>query len=262
MEGMTIKKLIQDFRKEQTKCGIKKMYEDLKVQLEDNGIKMGRDGLFDFARQNDLLIKKTKLYHITTDSKHGYYKSPNLIKDLLPTKAEQVLVADITYIRIENDWSYLALVTDLYSKKIMGYSLADNMKTPMVIQALQMALKNCVHNRKDMIHHSDRGIQYCCTEYAKFAADNNIKLSTTEKYDPYENAVAERINGILKYEFGLVKTIPTIAIAKKMVEQAVEIYNTKRRHWSLNLKTPNFAHIEQKHDYISYKRGVDKRVKC
>ncbi len=160
MEAITIKRLISEFRKDQTRCGIKKMYEDLKVQLEDNNIKMGRDGLFDFALQNDLLIKKTKLYHITTDSKHGYYKSPNLIKDLFPTRAEQVLVSDITYIRIENDWAYLALVTDLYSKKIMGYCIADNMKTPMVLQALKMALKNCVHNRKNMTHHSDRGIQY------------------------------------------------------------------------------------------------------
>jgi putative transposase len=260
--GLTIKKLIQDFRQDQTNCGIRKMYEDLKPLLEQHGIKMGRDGVYDIARAYDLLVKKTKLYHITTDSKHGYYKSPNLIKDLFPTRAEQVFVADITYIRIENDWAYLALVTDLYSKKIMGYCIADNMKTPMVLQALKMALKNCVHNNKDIIHHSDRGIQYCCTEYAKFAADNNIRLSTTEKYDPYENAVAERINGILKYEYGLVKTIPTLDIAKKMVDQAVEIYNDKRRHWSLNLKTPNFAHSNQQHDYVSYKRGVDKRVKC
>ena len=262
MESITIKKLIKDFRKQQTRCGIKKMYPDLQVQLREKGIKMGRDGLFDFARQNDLLVKKTKLYHITTNSKHGYYKSPNLIKYLLPTKAEQALVADITYIRLENDWAYLALVTDLYSKKIMGYCLADNMKTPMVLQALKMALKNCVHNRKEIIHHSDRGIQYCCTEYAKFAGDKNIRLSTTEKYDPYENAVAERINGILKYEYGLVNTIPTIEIAKKMVAQAVEIYNNKRRHWSLKLKTPEFAHINQQHDYVSYKRGADPRVKC
>jgi putative transposase len=262
MEAIEIKNLIVQFRKDQTQLGIRKLYLDMKEDLEKKEIKIGRDGLFDFARNNDLLIRKTKLWHITTDSKHGFYKSPNLIKDMLPTKAEQVFVTDITYIKIEDDHAYLALVTDLYSKKIMGYSLTDNMKVPMLQEALKMAMKNCIHKRKSIIHHSDRGIQYCCDKYANFARDNKFVMSTTEKYDPYENAVAERINGILKYEFGMNKNIPTIEIAKKMITLSVNIYNSKRRHYSLNLKTPNFAHINQKHDYLSYKRGVDKRVKC
>lgn len=234
----------------------------MKEDLVKKEIKMGRDQLFTFASNHDLLIKKTKLYHITTDSRHDFYKSPNLIKDMLPTKAEQVFVTDITYIKIEDDHAYLALVTDLYSKKIMGYSLADNMKVPMVQDALKMALKNCIHHRKSIIHHSDRGIQYCCDKYANFARDNHFVLSTTEKYDPYENAVAERINGILKYEFGMNKNIPAIEIAKKMIAQAVEIYNSKRRHYSLKLQTPDFAHRQQQHNYVSYKRGPDHRVKC
>ncbi len=262
LEAITIKKLILDYRKDQSRCGIKKMYVDLKGQLQQERIKRGRDALFDFARDNELLVRKTKLYHITTDSRHGYFKSPNLIKNLLPTKAEQVFVSDITYIRLADDWAYLALVTDMYSKKIMGYKLADNMKASMVKEALQMAIKNCVHNRKQIIHHSDRGIQYCCPQYADFAVKSKFELSTTEKSDPYENAVAERINGILKYEFGLIKTIPTIAVAEKMVNQAIEIYNNKRRHWSLNLTTPNVAHLVQQHDYVSYKRGFDHRKKC
>ena len=237
------------------------MYVDLKGELHERGIKRGRDAIFDIARANDLLVKKTKLYHITTDSRHHFYKSPNLIKDILPSRAEQAFAADITYIRIENDWAYLALVTDLYSKKIMGYKLADHMKASMVQEALQMARNNCVYKRKKIIHHSDRGIQYCCPQYAGFATSNGFKLSTTEQYDPYENAVAERINGILKYEFGLVNTIPNIEVAHKMVSQAVEIYNNKRRHWSLNLETPAKAHVKQKHDYISYKRGIDDRKK-
>ena len=262
MEAMEIKELIIEFRKDQTQLGIRKLYLDIKEELENKDIKMGRDGLFDFARNNDLLIRKTKLWHITTDSKHGFYKSPNLIKDMLPTKAEQVFVTDITYIKIEDDHAYLALVTDLYSKKIMGYCLADNMKVPMVQDALKMALKNCIHKRKSIIHHSDRGIQYCCDKYANFARENKFVMSTTEKYDPYENAVAERINGILKYEFGMNKNIPTIEIAKKMITQSVEIYNSKRRHYSLKMQTPNFAHVKQQHGYLSYKRGIDGRVKC
>jgi putative transposase len=262
MEAIKIKELIAEHRKDQTQLGIKKLYLDIREDLKKNNIKMGRDGLFDFARANDLLIPKTKLYHITTDSKHGYYKSPNLIKDILPTMAEQVFVTDITYIKIQEDHAYLALVTDLYSKKIMGYSLADNMKVPMVKEALKMAIKNCVHNRKTIIHHSDRGIQYCCDKYANFAKSKGFIMSTTEKYDPYENAVAERINGILKYEFGMNKNIPSIEIAKKMIAQSVTIYNTKRRHCSLKMQTPNFAHTHQQHDYISYKIGTDKRIKC
>lgn len=238
------------------------MYKDLQPLFEEHGIKIGRDGVYDVARAYDLLVKKTKLYHITTDSKHNFYKSPNLIKDMLPTQAEQVFVTDITYIKIEDDHAYLALVTDLYSKKIMGYSLADNMKVPMVQKALKMAIKNCIHNRKSIIHHSDRGIQYCCDKYAEFAKKCGFVMSTTEKYDPYENAVAERINGILKYEFGMRHNIHTLEIANKMIEQSVKIYNSKRRHWSLQLKTPNFAHINQQHEYVSYKRGVDERVKC
>jgi len=261
-EAVTIRELMLDFRKEQTRCGIKKMYVDLKGQLQERGIKRGRDAMFDFARANDLLVKKTKLYHVTTDSKHHFYKSKNLIKDILPSRAEQAFAADITYIKLESDWAYLALVTDLYSKKIMGYKLADNMKADMVQEALQMARRNCIYIRKKIIHHSDRGIQYCCPQYAGFAKDNGFKLSTTEQYDPYENAVAERINGILKYEFGLVNTIPTLEIAHKMVNQAVEIYNNKRRHWSLNLTTPSEAHRKQKHQYVSYKRGADHRKKC
>ena len=238
------------------------MYVDLQGQLQELGIKRGRDAIFDVARANDLLVKKTKLYHITTNSKHFFFKSPNLIRDILPSRAEQVFAADITYIRLENDWAYLALVTDLYSKKIMGYKLADNMRADMVQEALQMAGRNCIYKRKKIIHHSDRGIQYCCPQYAGFATNNGFKLSTTEQSDPYENAVAERINGILKYEFGLVNTIPSLEVAHKMVNQAVEIYNNKRRHWSLDLMTPADAHRKQKHNYVSYKRGNDHRKKC
>lgn len=142
MQAIKIKELIAEHRKDQTQLGIKKLHLDIQEDLKKNDIKLGRDGLFSPARANDLLIPKTKLYHITTDSKHGYYKSPNLIKDILPTKAEQALVRDITYIKIQEDHAYLALVTDLYSKKIMGYSLADNIKVPMVKEALKMAIKN------------------------------------------------------------------------------------------------------------------------
>ena len=213
---------------------------------------MGRDAFFSFLRSNQLLVKKTKRYHITTDSKHGFYKSPNRLKGLTPTHAEQVWVSDITYVKIEEKHAYLALVTDIYSKKIMGYKLDTNMKATLVKDALQMALKNRLYRHQNIIHHSDRGIQYCCPEFSDFAQNNGMLLSTTQQYDPYENAVAERINGILKYEFGFLKTLPNLDTANKMLKHVVNIYNNERRHYSLEMKTPQFAHINQEHEYKFY----------
>ena len=213
---------------------------------------MGRDAFFSFLRSNQLLVKKTKRYHITTDSKHGFYKSPNRLKDLTPTHAEQVWVSDITYVKVQEKHAYLALVTDIYSKKIMGYKLDTNMKATLVKDALQMALKNRLYRHQNIIHHSDRGIQYCCPEFSDFAQNNGMLLSTTQQYDPYENAVAERINGILKYEFGFLKTLPNLDTANKMLKQVVNIYNNERRHYSLEMKTPQFAHINQEHKYKFY----------
>ena len=137
----------------------------------------------------------------------------------------------------------------------MGWKLDDNMRVTLVKEALEMAYKNLTYNHKYIIHHSDRGIQYCCPDYSEFAKKRNFILSTTQQYDPYENAVAERINGILKYEFGLINTIKNIETAQKMVKQAVEIYNNNRLHWSLDLKTPQEVHLNyDKQPYKSYKR--------
>ena len=206
---------------------------------------MGRDKFFAFCRQHHLLVPRTKRSFITTESKHFFYTSPNLVKDLEITHAEQAFATDITYIRVADGFAYLALVTDLYSKKIMGYKLDNNMKVGLVKDALKMALTNRRYDHENVIHHSDRGIQYCCPDYTEFAQSNGMILSTTEKYDPYENAVAERINGILKYEFGLIKTIPTLEVAQKMVRESVDIYNQERRHRSLDMQTPEFAHNHQ-----------------
>ncbi len=173
---------------------------------------------------------------------------------MLPTHAEQVFVSDITYIKLDEGYAYLAMVTDLYSKKIMGYKIDDNMKVGLVKEALTMALKNRVYKQNQVIHHSDRGIQYCCPEYSEFAQKKGFILSTTEKYDPYENAVAERMNGILKYEFGLKRTIPNLKLAAEMTNQAVELYNSRRLHKSLKMKTPNQAHKLQNHQYATYRK--------
>lgn len=253
-EAEKIKALIEPIRKKMPRYGTEKLHLDISDKLREQNIKMGRDRFVDFCRAHCLMVRRTKRSYITTDSKHFFFKSPNLIKNLIPTHSEQVFVSDITYIKLQDKYAYLALVTDLYSKKIMGYKLDDNMRVSMVKEALQMALKNCEHNRQSIIHHSDRGIQYCCPDYSHFALSKGMTLSTTEKSDPYENAVAERINGILKYEFGLIKTIPSLEVATKMLRQAVNIYNTQRRHGSLQMQTPEQAHTAQRHLYKSYKR--------
>lgn len=242
------------------KYGGKKLYLDIKKDLIKQNVDMGRDNFFKLLRENHLLVKKTKLFHITTDSKHFFYTSPNLVKDLDITHSEQVWVNDITYIKLQSQHAYLALTTDAYSKKIMGWKIDTNMRVELVKDALQMAIKNKTYNHKNTIYHSDRGIQYCCPDFTDFAKKRGMILSTTQKSDPYENAIAERINGILKYEFGLIKTIPNFEVARKMVKQAIDIYNNERIHYSLDMNTPAFAHINQTHIYKSYKRNYNGKI--
>ncbi len=254
MEQIVLDKVVQ-IRKKKPQTGTRKLFEELQPTLHENNVKVGRDALFDLLRYKGLLIRKTKRFHITTDSNHFYYTSPNLLKDMEITHAEQVFVNDITYIKTDAGHAYLALVTDAYSKKIMGWSFDDNMKVSMVKQALTMAHSNCIFNHPTIIHHSDRGKQYCCPDYTEFAGKKGFVISTTQQSDPYENAIAERINGILKYEFGLRKTIASIDVARKMIKEAVDIYNNDRLHWSLDLKTPQQVHKSyNQQKYKSYKR--------
>lgn len=255
LEREKVINLVIKYRKTLPKTGTVKLYEYLQPKLMENNIKMGRDALNDLLRSRGMLIRKTKRFHITTDSKHFYYKSPNLLTDLDINHSEQVFVSDITYIQTDEGHAYLALVTDAYSRKIMGWSLENNMKVQMVKDALEMAHKNCIFNHISIIHHSDRGIQYCCPDYSQFAENKGFVLSTTQQYDPYENAIAERINGILKYEFGLKNTIKTVEIAQKIVAEAVELYNNQRMHWSLDLKKPQEVHLQyNKQKNKNYKR--------
>jgi len=256
VQGIVLNK-VAEIRKKKPQTGTRKLLEELQPTLHENSIKMGRDALFDFLRYKGLLVRKTKRFHITTDSNHFYYTSPNLLKDMEITHAEQVFVNDITYIKTDAGHAYLALVTDAYSKKIMGWSFDDNMKVSMVKQALTMAHNNCIFNHDTIIHHSDRGKQYCCPDYTEFSGKKGFVMSTTQQSDPYENAIAERINGILKYEFGLRKTIATVEIARKMIKEAVAIYNNDRLHWSLDLKTPQRVHNDyNQQKYKSYKRNA------
>ena len=248
--------MVKDHRKKVgSKTGGTKLHNALKQEFDDAGIKLGRDRFYRFLRLNNLLAPKTKNYITTTNSNHMYKKYKNLVKDQAPTRPEQLWVSDITYIKTQYGHNYLALVTDAYSKQIMGYKLADHMRTSLCTDALAMAIKNREYPNKELIHHSDRGFQYCNPKYTDFAENNGITMSMTEQYDPYENAVAERVNRTLKYEYGLKQTIKDTDLAQKMTDQAVYIYNNLRTHFSLNLRKPAEVHLNPNIKYKSYRKN-------
>ncbi|WP_371326830.1 IS3 family transposase [Seonamhaeicola sp. S2-3] len=249
-------KMVKDYRKKVgSKTGGIKLHKELKQDFINADIKIGRDKFYRFLRLNNLLIPKTKNYITTTNSNHMYKKYKNLVKDHVPTRPEQLWVSDITYIKTENGHNYLALVTDAYSKQIMGYKLDNHMRTSLCTEALAMAIKNRKYPKQKLIHHSDRGFQYCNPKYTEFAESNGITMSMTEQYDPYENAVAERINRTLKYEYGLKQTIKNTDLAQKMTEQAVYIYNNLRTHFSLDLRKPAEVHLNPNIKYKSYRKN-------
>lgn len=209
--------------------------------MQQQALCIGRDRLFALLRDNRLLVPNKRAYHRTTHSLHRFHKHPNMIKEGVElTRPEQLWVADITYLPTHEGESYLSLVTDAYSRKIVGYHLSDNLKAGSVKQAFHRALKNRQTNAP-LIHHSDRGIQYCSNEYQAIHKRHRITCSMTDGYDCYQNALAERINGILKNEYMLIKP-NTIEEAKKMVKQSVDIYNQKRPHTALKYKTPDEIH--------------------
>lgn len=248
--------MVKDYRKKVgSKTGGIKLYSELKQDFINADINVGRDKFYRFLRLNHLLVPKSKNYITTTNSNHMYKKYNNLVKDQVPNRPEQLWVSDITYIKTENGHNYLAIVTDAYSKQIMGYKLANHMKTSLCTEALAMAIKNRKYPDQKLIHHSDRGFQYCNPKYTTFAESNGITLSMTEQYDPYENAVAERINRTLKHEYGLKKTIKNTNLAQKMTEQAVYIYNNLRAHFSLDLRKPAQVHLNPNIKYKSYRKN-------
>lgn len=205
-------------------------------------------------RENRLLIQRKRRFHKTTNSNHRFRKHPNLIKGNVYNKSEQVWVSDITYIKTAEGYLYLSLITDLYSKKIMGYNLADNMRVESTVKALKMAINQRQFPDRELIHHSDRGFQYCSDEYTNMLSANNIKISMTQSYDPYENAAAERVNGILKDEYEIGEGFACEAHAQREIKNAIRVYNSKRPHISCDYFTPDYAHLHQKHKTKFYSR--------
>lgn len=237
--------MVKVVRKLMPRTGTRKLHDVMKYSLNIRGISIGRDRLFKLLKDAQLLVPRRKRHFFTTDSKHRFYKYPNKAKDLVLTKPEQLWVSDITYIKSNEGNLYLSLITDAFSRKIMGYHLADHLKAKGPIEALKMALNNRIYPNRKLMHHSDKGIQYCCDDYIKILKDNHIEISMTSKYDPYENAKAERINGTIKNEFELDKPLPTSADANREITKTVKIYNALRPHLSCNMNTPDLMHSNQ-----------------
>jgi putative transposase len=244
MQQTIIIKMVEAIRIDMPKIGGRKLFFMLKTSMLEHDIDVGRDKFFEILSFYGFLIRKRKRRKpITTDSNHPFYKYPNLIKNLEALYANHIWVSDITYISLWHKFAYLSLITDLYSKKIVGYCLWHNLSAQGTLNALEMALGNRT-SKQLLIHHSDRGLQYCCKDYTQTLMKNDIGISMTERGDPYENAVAERLNGILKDELGLYKVFKTFELAKECVDNAVRIYNQQRPHMSSENLTPDkaFAH--------------------
>lgn len=234
--------MVSETRSTHPTIGVRKMYYMLQKQMETHQVKLGRDAMFDLLRKEGLLIRKRHRKAITTWSGHPYRKYPNLIKAFVPSAPNKLWVSDITYLRTQKGFAYLSLITDAYSSKIVGYDIATNLEAVNSLNALRMALTNNVNSLNGLIHHSDRGLQYCSHEYVKLLHQNNIRISMTESGDPLENPKAERINGILKQEYLFKHTIRDINHARKLCHATIEVYNKQRPHLSCDMLTPEQIH--------------------
>lgn len=224
--------------------GTRKLYYLLRKEFREEGLSIGRDKLFSILRKEGLLVQKKKRYTMTTDSRHWMHKYPDLVKGMILDRPEQLWVSDITYIAVESGFVYLHLVTDAYSKQIMGYCVSPGMASTSTTEALRMALAKRKYNEA-LIHHSDRGLQYCSSGYVNVLNKNGISISMTQDGSPYDNAVAERVNGILKDEFGLDSVFSDIDEVSRHTRQAITLYNKNRPHLSCAMLTPHQMHDQQ-----------------
>ena len=238
---LQVLELVKPRRKLQPREGGRKVYKGIKENLDGLNLKVGRDKLFDILRSNDMLVRPRRSYVKTTNSKHRFYIYSNLTEDFTPTKKNQLWVSDITYIRTIKGFCYLALITDAYSRKIVGYDISNSLELEGALRALKKALKSLPAGH-DLIHHSDRGIQYCSYEYTNLLKKRGVKISMASKGDCYENALAERVNGILKQEYYLDVNFIGVKHAIKACRDAIFIYNNHRLHMALNYKIPEYVH--------------------
>jgi transposase InsO family protein len=240
MESMILEQ-VRVIRRRQPKIGTRKLYFKLKPVLLEMSYGFGRDQLFDLLRRENMLIRRRRKYVRTTDSRHRFFKYGNLIRELEIKGPNQVYVSDITYIRTLEGFCYLSLITDACSRKIVGYNLSRDLGIKGCLRALRMAICKAPKG-VDLIHHSDRGIQYCSYDYTDLLRKHGVRISMTERDHVYENSLAERVNGILKDEFQLGETIVSYEVAHSMVKESIQIYNEERPHLSLNYETPDQRH--------------------
>jgi transposase InsO family protein len=233
-------RLVKKEREIQSRVGTRKLHKKLSYTFQKSGIKVGRDRLFGILRTNEMLVRRKKSSCRTTNSYHHFYKYNNLVKHMKVTAPNQVWVSDITYIRTVKGFCYLALITDVYSRKIVGYDISDSLELVGCLRALKKALASA-RPAVGLVHHSDRGIQYCSKQYVTELSKRNIRISMTEENHCYENAIAERVNGILKDEFYLDQCFMNTHNACAATKSAIDIYNNKRLHLSLGYKTPNMV---------------------
>lgn len=242
MQQQAVKQLVDQQRKLLPRIGTRKIYYLIEGDLRRQRLKWGRDKLFALMRYYDLQVKPRRRYVQTTMSKHFLRKWPNIIKGKQACHSDAIWVSDITYLKTEQGNCYLNMITDACSRKIVGYAVADTMETENMIGALKMALAQRKDKSRPVIHHSDRGLQYCSKEYESLSAKNNIRLSMTENGDPYENALAERMNRTIKEEFGMDRILKTRKQVEALVSQSIFLYNQKRPHLALNMQTPEQVH--------------------
>lgn len=246
MKEAIILEKVRLIRNDQPKIGTIKLRKKLEQELKQEHLKIGRDCFFRLLRDNGLLIKARRRRFVTTNSNHRFKIWPDLVNRRPAIMAEQIWVSDITYIRCKSGFAYLSLVTDAYSRKIVGFNLSANLKAEGCICAIKTAIDARIYPQRPLIHHSDRGIQYCCDAYVKLLGQHQISISMTQSGSPYDNAIAERVNGILKTEYGLNQTQLSFKQAKQAIERAVYLYNYQRPHFSCELKTPQHRHAEAK----------------
>jgi len=232
---------VKRLRREHKKMGCEKLHGLLQPFLRDHGLKMGRDKFYYLVRDHGLQVRIRKRRAQTTNSNHLYKKYPNLVRDIELIRSSHLWVSDITYIRTLYGFTYLSLITDAYSRKIVGWCLWPDLTSTGSLNALKMAVE-CEKFTNSLIHHSDRGIQYCCYDYVNYLKGSKIQISMTERGDPYENAIAERVNGILKSEYDLYNTFKDYNEAHEAVKIAIDKYNNQRPHRSCNMLTPSAAH--------------------
>jgi len=242
VKGEIILEMVQEIRLEMPRIGVRKLLEILSPRLIGE-LTIGRDSFFTLLRNSGLLIRRRKTRVITTDSRHWMRKYPNIIKGMIPDEPYQLLVSDITFVTLVSNISvFLFLVTDAYSHKIVGWNLAQTLHAEHAVSAMKMVLVKKTKEDQGTIHHSDRGSQYCCEKYVSLLNKNGIDISMTETGDPRDNAIAERVNGILKTEWLNAIQLTSYQHAQIEVDRVIGIYNNKRPHSSIDMLTPNEAH--------------------